>query len=581
MLLAATAAFANSLGNGFALDDQWFIADNEVVTEGLYRQAFTEAAWPGAREGTGNYRPVTLSSFAFEWSLWGGSTFGFHLVSLLAHVGVSLLVLALLSRFVGTLAALPGAAIFAVHPVHSEAVANVMGRAELYAALAFLAACLLYLDGRWASARARGMRLAGLVALFWIAAGAKEIAVTLPGMLVVLEVYRRSEVPLRERLRGEALTYLALFAALAVYVLVRWGVLGDVTGESAAPGLVSLDGTGRMLTALTVWPHYLRLMVFPLDLSADYSPAVLLTTTTVTLEVVVGGLLLMSAVAAAIGLRRRAPVAAVGFAWFVVAISPVSNLVVRSDILLAERTLYLPSVGLAFLVSALALHVLESPHPWMRRGATILAIAAGSALLVRTTTRNPTWLDTFTALSTLAEEHPESWFSQRTRATGLTRVGAFEEAAGAYEAALEIAPDHYQLLVDAAVFFEARGRPERADDLLARAMVLLPAHLAAYRRHAEHLLLRGDGRGAHRVALQGLALAGSDRELWALVSESYVAKADLGAATRARAASIAAEPTAVGWARLGDLLDAMGRPLQAAEARAQATRLTSRTEGSR
>jgi hypothetical protein len=135
---AAVAAYANSLGNGFAFDDNWFIVLNDVVTEARYSDAFTEPAWPGAREGTGNYRPVQLSSFALEWSLWGGSTVGFHVVSVAAHVGVSLLVLAVLSHFVALEAALVGALFFAVHPVHVEAVANVMGRSELYAALGYL-----------------------------------------------------------------------------------------------------------------------------------------------------------------------------------------------------------------------------------------------------------------------------------------------------------------------------------------------------------------------------------------------------------------------------------------------------------
>jgi len=578
-VFAAVAAYANSLGNGFAFDDNWFIVENEVVTESRYAEAFTEPAWPGARESTGNYRPVTLSSFALEWSLWGEASFGFHLVSVATHVLVSLLALALLSRYVTLRAALVGALFFAVHPVHTEAVANVMGRAELYAAAAYLGACLLYLDVRGVEPRVRGARLIGIVTLFLIALGSKEIAVTLPGALLILEWYRRDDTPALSRILREVPTYAALVATLGSYVLVRWTVLGDLTGESAAPGLISLDWAGRMLTALTVWPQYLRLMVFPLDLSVDYSPAVLLMTTTVTTEVVFGGALLLAAIYAALRLRRQAPAAALGFAWFLVTISPVSNLVVRSDILLAERTLYLPSLGAAFVVSAIAAWVLAANGRRLRQAGALFAIAVGALLLGRTVSRNPTWLDTFTALSTLAEEHPESWLSQSARATGLARVGAQAEAAGAYETALELAPDHYQLLVDAAVFYNDIGRPDRSEELLARATSLLPGYPAAYRRLAEQRLLRGDGRGAHAAALAGIARGGADRELWALVSESYVAKADLEAAVRARRASIAQLPTVAGWNRLAELLDAMGRSAEAATARGAAARIENRREG--
>ena len=138
---------------------------------------------------------------------------------------------------------------------------------------------------------------------------------------------------------------------------------------------------------------------------------------------------------------------------------------------------------------------------------------------------------------------------------------------------LELAPDHYQLLVDAGVFYDDIGRADRSEELLARATALLPGHPAAYRRLAEHRLLRGEGRAAHAIALTGLARVGADRELWALVSESYVAKSDLEAAVRARRASIARDPTVAGWTRLSELLEAMDRTDGAEDARREAVRL--------
>lgn len=90
--------------------------------------------------------------------------------------------------------------------------------------------------------------------LFLFALGSKEIAVTFPSALVVLEWYRRDDTPAWPRIVREASTYVAVIGVLACYVLVRWTVLGDLTGESAAPGLISLDGTGRYLTALRCGP---------------------------------------------------------------------------------------------------------------------------------------------------------------------------------------------------------------------------------------------------------------------------------------------------------------------------------------
>ena len=562
------SAYLNSLGNGFAYDDNWVIVENPVVTDARLADAFTEPAWPGAREGTGNYRPLLLTSFALEWRIFGGHALGFHIVNVAAHIVASLLALALLARFIAVPAALLGALLFAVHPVHVEAVANVMGRAELYAAVAYLGACLLYLDVRPVSAWGRAARLLGLVVLFLAALGSKEIAVSLPGALIVLELFRRGDELLGRRLRGEWPVYLALAGVLGCYVLVRGSVLGDLTGASPAPGLLTLTTSERLLTALAVWPQYLRLMLFPLDLSADYAPGVLLVSRTLSPESVLGLLILGSVLVAAWLLRARAPTAALGLAWFFVTVLPVSNLLVRADVLLAERTLYLPSLGLAFVLGGLAHHVV--PHMRIARGRAFAGLVGIGlvAMMVRTVTRNPTWMDTYSVLNTLAVEHPESWLALRGRATGLVRIGATAEAAEAFELALRFAPDHYQLLVEVADFHAGLDNHDRAEALLADAIRLLPTHPAAYAALAEQRLARGDGRAAHAAALAGLARSGADRQLWALVSESYVAKGDLPAAIRARRAALAQAPDSdFEWARLAEILEENGQLDEADAAR--------------
>ena len=185
--------------------------------------------------------------------------------------------------------------------------------------------------------------------------------------------------------------------------------------------------------------------------------------------------------------------------------------------------------AIAVAVAWLAHAALEraGPSPAVRRAAVTAFAIGGVLLATRTVTRNPTWIDTFTVLATLNEDHPESWMAWRVRATGLARVGEVEQAAEAWETALSIAPDHYQLLVDAAEFYESVGRVDRSEVLLDQAIALLPRHPAAYRRVAEYRIQRGDGRGAHAAAAAGVRLARPDREIWALLSETYVMMADL------------------------------------------------------
>lgn len=579
--LVAAACYANALGNDFAYDDNEIILHNPVVTTPELGQALLGPYWRRAREGSGLYRPVTLAAFATEWSLFGGSPLGFHAVNLVGHVAVSLLVLALLAVFVTPSAAVAGALLFALHPVHVEAVANVVGQGELLAAAAYLMACLLYLRGAGWGPAGRAVRLAGVAGLYLVGLGAKEIAVTLPAALVLLEWFRTAPEPPARRIRRELPLLTSLVAVLGGYLLLRWSVLGTVTGEVAAPALRGLTGGQRILSGLSVWPEYVRLFLWPVDLSADYAPGVLRVARSVTPAVVAGaGTLVLLAVAAGAA-RRRMPPVSLGILWFAVAVLPVSNLVVAAGVLLAERTLYLPSVGWSFVVAGLVAAIPSSATERARRGLSLAGLAVGAALMIRTVTRNPTWMNTFTVLNTLAVEHPESYLALRARAAGLVRVGEVEKARASYEAAVALAPRHYGLLVEVGGFYGRLREYPRAEELLRQAIAVTPDQPSAYRLLAEQYIRRGMERKGHRTALEGLARAGPDRELWALVSESYIAKGDLEAAIRARRAALGQDPeSAADWARLAELLDAVGRTRDAREARARYEELTTSTANS-
>ncbi len=276
----AVAAYANSLGNGFAYDDEGIIVQNPVVTEGNWLGALSSTWWPEAQEGTGLYRPLTAASFALEWKLFQGSPLGYHALNLVFHAAGSILVFLLLLELATLPGALFGAALFAIHPLHTEAVANVVGRGELYAAVPYLLACILYWKGRqWRGIRRVG-RLLGLGALYLLSLAGKEIGVTLPGVLVLLELFAPAlegdrSVPTLQRLGREAATFLLLGVVLLAYLSARFVILGTLGGELEAPIFQLVGSRARVLTAIAVWFQYARLLLFPLDLASDYDPGVL------------------------------------------------------------------------------------------------------------------------------------------------------------------------------------------------------------------------------------------------------------------------------------------------------------------
>ncbi len=578
LAVVTVGAFANAVGNGFAYDDTEIVERNPLVTEGRVADAFVQPYWPKFAPGSGLYRPVTVATLAAEWPLANGRPQVFHATNVALHVGVVLALFALLLGFGKVLPAALGAGWFAVHPVHTEAVANIVGRAELLAALFVLLACLLYDRVRSEAPWVRGGRLLGIACCYGLALGSKEIAVSLPALLVLLEGGRTSEESFSSRLRREALILPALIGVLGVYLAARYGAVGTLLGETSAPSLQGLGTGERLMVALSLWPEYVRLTLFPFDLSADYSPAVLTPARTWNATSLAGLVVVVGLTLLAWMTRKRALGVTVGIAWFAIAISPVSQVFFTTGTVLGERTLYLPSVAVAWVGMAACASALRLEHRTVRVALASAAVVFGGLLVGKTVLRNPSWMNTFTMLETLAREHPESSLALRSRATGLARAGDFDGATRSYEASLKLSPNNYASLTEVGHYFGERGDWDRGEALLRSAMELAPDRPHAYRLLASQLLLRNEFRAAHGLALEGLVQSDADRELFAIVSESYIAKGDFGAAERARTAALAQDSTsAADWRRMGDILELAGRAGAASQARARASELAGRS----
>lgn len=580
--LLAAAVFSNSLGNGFAYDDQGIIVQNPVVTDGEVGAALRAPYWEG-EAGVGRlYRPVTQAAFALQWSALEGSALGFHLVNLLLHLAVSVLVGLLCGHLVSfslergkgeggagdegatiatrrAVAALVGGGLFAVHPVHVEAVANVVGQAELWSALGVVGAVVLHLRTRTADFGPRLVGTLGVGALFGLAFGAKEIAVVLPLLLLLVEVaHARRGEGLVDALAAQT-PRIVLLAAVGAFILVgRFAVLGALAGEDVTAILAGLDTGARLGRVMPLWSEYLRLLVWPVSLAADYDPGVIFPATGPTaLQTLVGGGVLLAWVGAVVWFWNRARPVALGCGWFLLAVLPVSNLFFATGSLMAERTLYLPSVGLSIAVAGVSVSVWGLPVRTRR----LLAASTGVALMAlsaRSYLRTPSWESSFSVMQTLVREHPDSWRAHKARAEGLVNVGRIDEAVTAYRAGVEALPNRFDMVAATGAFLKEQRRLDEARPYLERAVELQPKRPSPWVLLAELELLQGRYREAHAVATRGIASAVESAELWAVLSESYVGGGLLPAAVRAREAALAHRPDwPEGWTRLVELLEAV------------------------
>ena len=475
--LAAALAFANSVGNDFAYDDRLIIAGNEDI-QSLETLPGTVAKpyWPNAHgRELGLWRPVTTWAFGLQWALWDGEPAGFHLVNVLLNSLAAALVVLLLGKLLPVSAALLGGLVFAVHPVHAEAVANVVGMAELLSGTLYLGACLAAVR---CGGRMGGGRVLLVAGLFLAAVLAKESAVTLPGAIFLVDAAQRN-LHLRH-LRAYLVERWPLYAVLGVttgLVLAgRAAVLGSVADPYPPMGAEVLAGgeVSRIWTVLGTWPEIFRLLFFPVQLSADYTPAVIPVAFGWTARSACGLLLGLGALVIAGWSWRGGPIlpdrlspATVGFGvlWFVVTLLPASNLLFLTGVLLAERTLYLPSVGFAAGVGWLLVQM-RRERP--RCGAAVIAV--GLVLLCcRTVARNPTWKDNATVFATLLRERPESARAQWV--SGDVYMGRGDRVRGlaAYRRAIGMVGGSYTLLAETGRRTLAEGFDQAGEHLLRRA----------------------------------------------------------------------------------------------------------------
>jgi protein O-mannosyl-transferase len=530
VFLAALAVYANSLFNGFAYDDVAIIQNNARVHQ-LADQAaiWLTPYWPTAGEQFGLYRPLAIFAYALQWQIGGGEAWPFHLVNVLMHAGVSLLVMRLLLFFVPLGAAALGALAFAVHPVHTEAVANIVGQAELIAALATVGACVLHARRPAGTDVSWPLRVAH-VTLFLVAVLTKESAIALPALLVVIDVAQRRFAWTRAGVwgyvRSMGMLAFLIAAAAAAYLIARLDVLGSLRGSDAGPSLPYLKEEFRLLTAFRAWPEFARLMFFPLDLSAEYGPAVILPMTQVTPMVVLGMLLLAATLVCTLMLPH-APLLGLPAAWFLLSVITVSNIFFPIGVLVAERTLYTPSIAVAFIVAAAAIHVARVRVTRTRRLVAAVACVVLVLLGARTWVRNPDWMDTPTVLQSMLRDRPEAYRPYWAWAAILTHQQRLHEAEPYWRMAYRLWPREPGMLSGFGAFLNATDRPAEALPLLQQAVEQTPWAAEPHYYLAEAYLALGQPDEAI-AALQRAQRRGpiEPRTLYAQLARGYEGRGD-------------------------------------------------------
>jgi hypothetical protein len=447
-------------------------------------RAFDDPYWPPPSEA-GLYRPLTIFTFAVDWTLSGGRPGWFHAVNALWHGLVCALVVVVFARWLPPLPAAVAGLVFAVHPVQVEGVASIVSRNELLATAGMLAAVLAARCRWWIAAIG-----CALVAML-----SKERGVVTGVVLLLDHSLRPRDAPRYPRWFFGALGVVTA-AYLAVWLRIGFAATADVAAPFLGAGWWS-----RLAMALPALARAAGLLVWPASLSASYDPQVIPYRTAFSLPAFAGAGLAAGVIWLGVVLRRRAPAASFAAGVAALAYLPTSNFLFPSGIVLAERDLYQTVLLPAALVGWGSARAVAR---WERTRVTLAASLLCAALATRSLARLPAWADNRAFLLTLLAEHPESYRGQQSAAAVLAGMGRVEEARATYARADSLFGRDPHLKAAYALFLLDRGDAAGAAVLVKDARRLLPRERVALR--VEFRLARARGDTARAAALADTAL---------------------------------------------------------------------------
>lgn len=474
LALAVVLAYANTLRSEFVWDDEVLVKDNPTIRNFTYAPAaFVSDLARTGQSSAAYYRPLQTISYMVDYRLWGLNPAGYHLTNLVLHfVCVVLLWLVVRQFGVTSAVALVVALLFAVHPVNTNAVAYVAGRADLLAGAGLLGALLCCGASRHADA-ARLPLFTGAILCFLIALFSRENAMLLPALVLVYGL-------VMDRRPGPALrATLPFLIVLGCFLLWRTEVLRLREQPLLADwGISPADRLQILLRALAT---YGGLLLWPAHLQMDR-------------QLVQGGpelhLLTAGGVAVILALvgmfRRGAPVVRFGVAWFGVTILPVAGLLGLTATV-AEHWLYLPAIGL-YLAGAVWLAGTRFNPRWV----TAVTLPVIAALGLRTAARNRDWRDGVTLYTATANAAPHSHRVRNNLGLAHTAAGHFQQALAELHAAEQLQPADAQLKANLAVVYQLTGQLDAAAHWNMECLRLDPHNVGTLLRIAHLYEARGN-----------------------------------------------------------------------------------------
>jgi len=516
LLLGFCAAlpYLNTLGNSFVYDDH-----EQIVLNPYFRsfphlgEIFTTTVWSfrGGVEGATNYyRPMMSFVYLVCFHLVGARPLFFHLLNVLMHAAVVLVLFKLTAgMFKDRVLAFVAAALFALHPVHSESVAWIGAITDLELTLFYLLAFWFYLRSAKPEDNASVPTQIAMGSAFVLALLSKEQALTLPLVATVHEHFYREDRGQTTRVQ-KFCRYGALWLLAGAYTVFRLHFLGAFAPIATRPYLIDYEA---VCSALSLVGQYFGKLLWPVPLAAFYTFHE--TWNPLDRHVVIGCAALMLCVLLFVALWKTERLVSFSLVWLLATLVPVLNARWMPANVFAERYLYLPSVGFCWLFAwgCARLLALGARRQAWRRGLIALLSILGALCAIRIVIRNRDWRDDRTFFTRALAAAPGSfeihnnlglWYWNRDDLKGAerewleaercapaalvvldnlgllyTRLKRFDEAMQYLGRALQIAPNDTNAHLNLGMAYQGLGKQDLAEKQFRRAIELSPFNVIA------------------------------------------------------------------------------------------------------
>ncbi|MEO5905912.1 MAG: tetratricopeptide repeat protein, partial [Saprospiraceae bacterium] len=439
-------------------------------------QLWSTHYWAGKIDAndTGLYRPLTLTTYALQYSMHGQNATPYHILNILLHALACFALIRLIALLFNDirLTALSGL-FFAIHPIHTEAVCGVVGRAEILSAIFIITAGISYHHWR-KNGQVKWLAALALSTLGAIAS--KEhgfMLFAILGLQEALYVFTSKKYQFNQK---------RFWSAMAVVIaisIILWMIRSAVTGPAVPHEQWLVVSTGdRMATATRTIAEYVGMHIVPLKLSADYWTDEVNIVGWESIGVIISFLILAAVLALAVWKRRELSSFSWGILFFFLTLAPVSNFFFAAGFLKAERVLYIPSIGLITAMAGILAWLLNQKK--FKIAAIVLIVALAGLFIFKTITRQPDWKNNYTLAQATVETSPNSPRFNDMLGLELRKQERHEEAMVYFEKAVQGNPNHVPALVNLATSYKNLGKNAEAAQLLEKALRTDEGTMATY-----------------------------------------------------------------------------------------------------